>query len=283
MPVPPSPVLRAALRWLEHLPKSQLARTRALFRSHREFGDISPTQYEAAYAWLQENRLLDASTSAGDPRNAVFSTAIKDTLWFSEADVLVAEPTTLPEDGLRAAKAVGLSPDEAFAAVRHAWSKVDASERVRIGKAGELAIMELLSGIPDVSFQHVSEQSDGYGYDIGVTALGATLHVEVKATSRRGQPRIFLSRNEYETMRRDPTWTLLAVRLNQGLRPVAVATARRSWITEAVPVDRPAGGRWESVRLDVPSNALIPGLEGLPHPLPTTFPSMLRGEPSWSG
>lgn len=283
MPIPPSPVLRAAVRWLEHLPTSQLARTRALFRSHREFGDISPTQYEAAYAWLQKNKLLSAYPSTGDPRTTVFSAAIRDTLWFTDADVLVTTPTALPEDALRAAEAISLSLDEAFASVRHVWSRVNTAERARIGKAGELAIIQLLSNIPDVTFQHVAELSDGYGYDVSTTAMNATLHLEVKSTSRRGQLRIYLSRNEYETMRRDPVWTLVAVRLSQKLMPVAITTVRRSWVSEAVPVDRQAAGRWESVRLDVPSDALTPGLEGLPRSLPAPLPPILRGEPPWPG
>lgn len=282
VPVPPSPVLKAALRWLELLPRHELSRARALFRSLPEFNDISPTQYEAAYDWLQERKFLDSLPHSTDLRTTIFTAAIADTLWFSDVDVLITQPEDLPSDGLRAAEAVGLSNEDAFAAVWHSWRKVDAAQRAHIGRAGEKAIVNLLSasGIPA---DHVSQHSDGYGYDVSATLPDRTFHLEIKATNKRGQLRFYLSRNEFETMRRDPDWILVAVRLNTELEPVSVATVCRQWISETVPADRKANGRWESVRLDVAASAICPGISRLSSPPATSVHGMLRGEPPWPG
>lgn len=137
MPVPPSPVLRAALRWLERLPASSPARCRALFTNHADYSDLTPTQYEAAYTWLGENSLLgdpDSSAAAGE---RVFRAALASSgaPWLQDADILVRGPDELPEDALRAADALDISKNEAYEQVSAVWGKVDTEARALIGSA----------------------------------------------------------------------------------------------------------------------------------------------------
>jgi hypothetical protein len=281
VPIPPSPVLRAALRWLEHLPASKEAQIRALFAGHRSYADVTPTQYAAAYEWLQDHGLLKR-IDPGAASAAIFEAAIADSLWFADSDVLVPDPDSLPEDGVAAAEVLNISPPDAFALLKHCWGKVDVGERSRIGSAGELALMALLDAVPEIQVRHVAAQSDGFGYDISAEADRLQLHIEVKSTTRRGRLSIYLSRNEFETMQRDNCWVLAAVRLDADMNVACVATVLRKWIAAAAPRDSP-GGRWESVKLDVPPDALIPGVHPLAIELPSCGTAILRGIPSWPG
>lgn len=286
MPVPPEPVLRAAVRWLEHLPGSSVARTRTLFTSHSSFGGITPTQYAAAHTWLLQAGLIDKAGRVlcdGARQLTVFRAAVSETLWLPDADVLISGPRELPEDASRAATALGLTPDDAFAAIRHAWGKVDTALRERVGVAGERALVELLSSAEDVLVEHVAAYSDGYGYDIAVETAAAAVHLEVKATTRRGRLTIYVSRNEFEVMVRDPTWMLIAIRLDPDLQPAALATVDRDWVNAVVPSDRGPGARWESVRLEVPPEALVTGLPGVRSILRGAYPPMFDGVPAWPG
>ncbi|MFF8681702.1 protein NO VEIN domain-containing protein [Streptomyces sp. NPDC015237] len=128
--------------------------------------------------------------------------------WFQDADLLIRRPDEVPEDALRAAESLGITPEEAYARVRTTWGKVDTEERSRIGSAGELALLELLSGSAQGRVEHVAAWSDGHGYDIFIDAGQGSAHLEVKSTVRAGRLTIYISRNEYETMLRDPVWEL---------------------------------------------------------------------------
>nr|BFE76831.1 hypothetical protein GCM10020092_101320 [Actinoplanes digitatis] len=79
-------------------------------------------------------------------------------------------PDELPEDAVHAAEALGLTPTAAFAHVITAWGKVDTAERVRVGMAGEVALVKLLRDCVDADVNHVAAAADGYGYDIAVHA-----------------------------------------------------------------------------------------------------------------
>ncbi|MCB9440306.1 MAG: DUF3883 domain-containing protein [Mycolicibacterium sp.] len=282
MPVPSSTVLRAAARWLEHRRESSDAQLRALFRAHPAFADITPTQYTTAYEWLQARGLLKASPTTDDCVHVVFEAAIREALWFRDSDLLVPEPNSMPQDGMFAAEALGIEPSEAFAIVHSCWGKVDTAERERIGAAGEYALISLLQSVPDVQVRHVAAVSDGYGYDIHAALLDATLHIEVKTTTRRGRLLIFLSRNEFEAMRRDPDWLLVALRVSDAMRPIATATVDRNWIAMSAPEDQP-GGRWESARLDIPHHAITPGIAPIYTRSTFRAPAILQGEPTWPG
>lgn len=279
MPVPPDPILRAASRWLEHLAVSDVARTRTLFASNRTYADVTPTQYAAALTWLQESGLITPEGEVRVPPEpvSVMEAAVRDTLWLPDADLLISGITELPEDALRASEILGLGSEDALAVVRQAWGKVDTEARLRVGTAGEVALVGLLRAATDVPIRHIAATSDGYGYDIAVD----TTHIEVKTTMRRGRLTIYLSRNEYETMRRDPGWLLALVRLDQNLQPTAVATLDRTWIEEVAPGDHHPRGRWESARLDVPASAVISGLPAVRRLTRTRRPGLLTGDPAW--
>jgi hypothetical protein len=285
VPVPPDPVLRAAVRWLERLPASGAARLRALFTAHSEFSDITPTQYEAAYAWIQDTGLLNDLHSGVPAQRRVFDSAMVhgSAPWLPDADLLVRTPDELPEDALRAAASLGLSEVEAFGQLSAVWGKVDTQQRSRIGAAGELALVELLEVSTNARIEHVAAWSDGFGYDIAVHAAQHSAHLEAKSTTRRGRLTVYLSRNEYETMRRDPEWELVAIRLTSSLEPEAVATIPKEWIAAQAPADSSAHGRWESCRLDVPPGVPVPGIPCVAEALTGEASALLNGATRWPG
>lgn len=200
------------------------------------------------------------------------------TLWLADADLLIRTPEELPEDARRAADALGVSSADAFVLTRQAWGKVDLAARQRVGSAGELAIVKLLTGAVDANVRHVAADSDGFGYDVSVESSKFEAHLEVKATTRRSRLSVFLSRYEYETMCRDADWALTAVRLDHDLELVTVATIARDWILATVPCDRGSAGRWESARLEVPAHAIVPGLPIVRPVLLEPFSRLLTGE-----
>lgn len=286
MQPPADPILRAAVRWLENLLTSPVDRTSALFRSHSSFTDITPTQYAAALSWLQDVGLVDEwgqVTSVENQRLAVFRAAISEALWFPDADVLVSRHEDIPEDAVRAANALGLHSEDAFAAIHHEWGKVDTAIRAHVGARGETALVELLATIGGARVVHVAANSDGYGYDVAVELRGMKAHLEVKTTTRRGRLTIYLSRNEYQVMMRDPFWSLVAVRLDQHYGLAAVAIVDREWIAAVAPTDQAANARWESMRVDVPPEHLISGLGRVAEALQDRCPAILNGHPSWPG
>ncbi|MFF0671674.1 protein NO VEIN domain-containing protein [Streptomyces tendae] len=160
---------------------------------------------------------------------------------------------------------------------------MDTAERSRIGSAGELALLELLTGSAQGRVEHVAAWSDGHGYDIFVDARQGHAHLEVKTTVRTGRLTIYISRHEYETMLRDPAWELVTVRLNRQLKLMAVAAVPRAWIAANVPSDRTALGRWESCRFDIPPEVPVPGIPSLSEMLVESAPEVLRGTPMAHG
>jgi hypothetical protein len=279
VPLPAEPVLRAAVRWLEELPSSGIARCRALFTTHAEFSDITPTQYDAALAWLSETGLLDDLHSRRQVQNRVFSSALLSSgaPWLADADLLIRSPSELPEDVVRAAEALGINGMQAYQELQAVWGKVDTEERSRIGVAGELALVNLLVSSTNAEVEHVAAHSDGYGYDIAVHAGRHSLHIEVKSTVRRNRLTVFLSRHELETMRQDPYWQLVIVRLTNELTMAAVSEVPSSWIATHVPCDRNPCGRWESCRLDIPPEETTAGIPRLAPILGAKPSSLLDG------
>ncbi|MEU4313570.1 DUF3883 domain-containing protein [Nocardia sp. NPDC024068] len=130
---------------------------------------------------------------------------------------------------------------------------------------------------------HVAAFRDGLGYDIAVSGRYDT-HLEVKSTTRQTDLTVYLSRNEYHALRRDPDWELVAVRLNSNREPTAVATVPNDWISEQVPADRSLYGRWESCRLDIPPHIPVPGVSSL-HIASSadTASRLLSGASEWGG
>lgn len=262
MAVPSEPILRAAARWLELLPSSGAARSRAILTSHSDFSDITPTQYETAYDWLEKTGLLKGRPKGVSTGYSVLerSLAYDAPPWFQDADLLVRGPDELPADAVRAAEVLGLSFSEAYACVAATWGKVDTAERKRIGDAGELALVKLIETATAADVDHVAAYSDGLGFDLRVKCRSFQSHIEVKSTTRSNRLSVYLSRNEFETMKRDRDWRLVAVRLGEQLEVLAVGTVPRGWLSLNAPGDASAHGRWESFRLDVPPSELEPGI-----------------------
>ncbi|TDK26586.1 DUF3883 domain-containing protein [Arthrobacter crusticola] len=212
----------------------------------------------------------------------LFSAAIGAALWLENADVLVSHPSELPSDALRAARIFSLTDEEAFAVVQSTWGKVDAEERLRIGSAGESALCALLAEATESEIHHVALESDGYGYDVAVRHAMQSIHIEVKTTTRRGRLTVYLSRNEYETMLRDPSWIMVAVRIDSESRVVAVATVDNGWICENVPANISSFGTWQSTRLEVPQTAMKPGVTPIIPLVTAGVTSLVACEHSWA-
>lgn len=281
MPLPPESLLRAAARWLDRLPESGHRRCRTLFSTVPEFSDLTPAQYDAAYSWLQQAGLLGGTRSHMSAAEQVFEAALADAVWFPDADALIRSPDELPDDAHRAAEALDISGEQAFAHIQAVWGKVDAELRSRIGSAGEAALVELLEQSVAAPVDHVSERSDGFGYDIAVQGGSYEVHIEAKTTRRRSRVDVFLSRHEYETMSHDPSWQLVVIRLSEDLRPEAVCSVRRGWIMKNVPRDQGMNGRWESCRLSVPPTAADSGITRLAPLLTPSRSPLVDGTAAW--
>jgi hypothetical protein len=279
VPVPPNPVLLAAVRWVEKLPANGRARCRSLFTTHAEYSDISPTQYDAAYRWLEETGLLHGSDDTLPVGQRIFRAVLLtgDIHWFPDADIHVREPAEVPIDAGRAAAALGLSELQTYQEIHAVRGKVDTAERSRIGTAGEAALADLLSSATAARIEHVAAHSDGYGYDIAVHAGQRSLHIETKATTRRNRLTFFLSRREYEVMRRDTYWQLVILQLTDQLAISAITSIDSAWIETQLPADRNPYGRWETCRIDVPPEQAVSGVPRLAPLLCRTAPALLRG------
>lgn len=268
MPIPPEPIIKAARRWLEHLPAEGLKRARSLLTNAREYADLTPTQYAEALSWIQAtnlvgadgklnaldvppDRLLEAIIIAGSPP------------WLADADLLINNAAEVPDDAMGAASGLGLSPDEALVVIERARSKVDLEARRLVGDSGEREVLRLLTPLSGVVVDHVASWSDAHGYDVSVTGSGTACHLEVKSTTRSNRRTIYLSRNEFETMRRDPAWVLAIVILDSELALSRIFQVSGAWVLDRAPKDTAPGARWESVRLDVPAAECIPGVSAL--------------------
>ncbi|WP_242882766.1 DUF3883 domain-containing protein [Actinomadura litoris] len=264
---------------MEKLPANGRARCRSLFTTHAEYSDISPTQYDAAYRWLEEAGLLHSSDDNLPVGQRVFRAALltSDIYWFPDADIHVREPAEVPIDAGRAAAALGLSELQAYQEIHAVRGKVDTAERSRIGAAGEAALAHLLSSSTAARIEHVAAHSDGYGYDIAVHAGRRSLHIETKATTRRNRLTFFLSRREYEVMRHDAYWQLVMLQLTDQLAINAIASIDSAWIEAQLPADRSPYSRWEACRIDVPAEQAVSGIPRLAPLLDRAAPALLRG------
>ncbi|MFF0302488.1 DUF3883 domain-containing protein [Streptomyces sp. NPDC004562] len=242
-----------------------------MFLSHPRLRDLTPTQYGAALDWLRREGILQSAGSTPAALSgklaglAVLRAAVAgaEPTWLLDADRTIRSAHDLPLDVVSAAEALGLGANDAVQVIKTVWGKVDTRARAALGAAGEQRLVELLTDALDAEVLHVSEVSDGLGYDILAGCADEALHLEVKTTNRRGRLAVYLSRNEYEVMCTDSEWRLVAVLLDDSGWIAGAGTVNRRWIAEAVPVDGSAHGRWESVRLDVPRAAVSPGVEGV--------------------
>jgi hypothetical protein len=264
--VPPEAVLRAATRWLQQLRGMSISRSQSFFASHPAYNDLTLTQYGLALRWLREigfvTREGALSVSSSPAELALLQTVLMQArpVWLSDADRLILVPDDLPDDATSVGRALGLSPAETLAAVRTTWSKVDTAAREAVGAAGEIALFNLLANLPGVTVRHVAEYSDGFGYDIAVFGDGLRLNLEVKSTTRRGRLSVYLSRNEFEAMRADPSWRLIVVLIGPDQLAEAVGVIESAWVARHAPADSSPFARWESLRLDIPPGVVQRGV-----------------------
>jgi len=259
----PNATIRAAVRWLELIPSAGVRRSRALLCTLAEFSDLTPTQYDAAWEWLQRTGV--PLESRVPPRQRIFDAYLtwQNPVWLRRADDLVRNPDEIPSDADELAGVLGLSGEEAFSQIRNLSGKVDPQLRAAFGAAGEFALVEYLRQSLDAEIEYVAEWSDGHGYDVEVCGRGRSYHLEVKSSLRRHGFRMFLSRNEYEVMRRDPDWILATVLLSEAGELEWIGSIPSGWIRENCPRDSGVFGRWESVRLNVPEQIQTEGIPEL--------------------
>lgn len=267
--IPHSSLLRAAVRWLELLPDNSPERCIAILTNTAKNADLPPSQYYAARQWLVKHGIWTGSSSdvVLSSGSTVFVAAISEAIWFADASHVITAPAELPLDALEAASACGIDENGAYALIRHHHGLVDIALRKSVGDAGERHLVELLRACTTCQVEHVAALSDGYGYDISLTGI-VNLHLEVKTTSRLNQNVIYVSRHEFETMRRDPLWRLIFVRLGGGMALERIFTVDTSWLGAAAPVDTlPGVVDWQSFRLDVPGEQLRVGLSDIDNAL----------------
>jgi hypothetical protein len=116
--------------------------------------------------------------------------------------------------------------------------------------------------------RRVSVQSDQLGYDITTpTTFGFTRRLEVKTTARQGTIiRIDLTRNEVDTGLRDQHWCFVVCRRRGAADTEVVGWNTADLFRMELPDERSTWCRWQSVRIALRINKLIPGLPPLALP-----------------
>ena len=236
---------------------------RSLLTTNVSYGDLTPTQYETALRWLETSGLLTSQELSAPAAVRVYEHAVAEASWFQDADSLVRESDELPADAIYAAQALKIGLGEAYQHLVATWGKVDTAEREKVGAAGEAELVTLLRSSLNATVEHVAARSDGLGYDISVTGNDMSLHLEVKSSTRRRRCIFYLSRNEFEVMKRDPRWSLVFVRLSPEYQISGISTVRKNWIRDAAPLDTGPAVRWDSCRFDAPIEELDPGMPDL--------------------
>ena len=261
-----SSILVAARRWLIELNYQDESRARIALGAVPGRRDITPTQYEIALEWIKSNGLYPRNQS-GTPlvpsAGAIVLAAAIETAtppWLADADSLVQSPDDIPIDVAELGVLLDLDPTEMFDVVRRAWHKFDDTARRQLGLAGELAFVEWLQRHTVAQVVHISMFDDSAGYDMALTIEGRVCaRVEVKSTRREDSARIYLSRNEVETMLVYSSWCLQLVQLDASNALRKVSWVSRESILSGVPLDG-SRGSWQSMRMTLSQDILRPGL-----------------------
>ncbi len=249
----------------------------ALVRADSSHMDLTQTQYADALDWLGVTGILQEGESGlslptaliswpGDHvRQLVFARGLEVSLppWLPDADILVADSSELPLDAASFAAQLGLNEQAALSTIREVHGRLELEHRAAVGRAGEMALVQLLEARWPGSTVHVALTDDGFGYDVAFLLGGVEWHLEVKSTTRRGRLVIYLSRHEHEVSLRDPNWRLVVVGLGDDESPAAVATVNHGRLCHRSPKDTHPGSNWQSVRHQVSSGDLQPGLDFL--------------------
>lgn len=263
----------------------------ALIRAESGQRELTLTQYSTALDWLISNGLLIrwdgqlavAPEALGLTRKAisrlVFLRGIEHegAAWLPDADLLIRDPTEVPQDTARVAAALGLGDGEAFAAIRQVHGRVDLELRSRIGAAGERALVKLLEAEWPGAVVHVALANDGFGYDVLLYAAERAWHLEVKTSTRQGRSVIYLSRHEFEVARFDDNWRLILIILGESGQVASISTIDHKILFSQAPHDVANFSRWESARFEVTRDQQMYGLAFLRQELiPTIKNGLLR-------
>lgn len=152
--------------------------------------------------------------------------------------------------------------------------KVDEERMKVIGAAGEEFVVQsartwlLKLGRPDLAADvcWLSQHSDDLGYDVSCPDPGGCRHrLEVKTSGPKpGVFSFFLSRNEARTGAADNHWSLVAVKENLASELYVAGWLTGDDLRPCLPTDH-GGARWETVRIEIPTTSLRPGLPMLGH------------------
>lgn len=219
---------------------------------------MTPTQYEGALSWLRASGLISESgrpaLAGREAWQAIVEAYIawSEPPWLPDADELIASVDDVPIDVVEICELLNADADNALVPIKRAWRKFDNLLQLELGRAGELALLEWLSSENCADVQHVSEVDDTAGFDIAATSgRGVSAHIEVKSTRRIDSIRLYVSRNEYETMRTDERWCLQIVRLNQNNDIDWLGWLDRDELSAWAPRDI-SDGSWASMKLTLP-------------------------------
>ena len=273
--LPPSSIVSAALRWIALLRLSTIEHAASIIRSDASHTDLTQTQYALGFELLKSISFLPEE-KVGNPaldkallclpdveiRQLLFERVLQwaEPVWLQDADILISAPDEVPDDAYSFAHSLGLESVSAFVGIRNAQAKVDSLERSRVGLAGELALVHLLEREWPGSTNHVSQVSDGFGYDVVFRHECTDWHLEVKSTTRRGRLAIHLSRHEQEVGQFDRNWRLVAVGLDSLMQIESLATVNHEALWRRAPRDLCLEAKWESALHEVAPADLDRGL-----------------------
>jgi Domain of unknown function (DUF3883) len=146
---------------------------------------------------------------------------------------------------------------------------VDARAFEALGNAGEEHVVGALKAqlralgadLEAERVRRVSLISDELGYDVTAPCLDGRLRrLEVKATRSQGSAaQIVVTRNELTVGFADPDWSLVVVRISEPDGDV-LGWASAADLAELLPEDRHRHGHWQSARLLIAIDSLVPGL-----------------------
>jgi hypothetical protein len=145
----------------------------------------------------------------------------------------------------------------------------DQTQASELGLRGEEHVVEVARadlvglGRADLAdrVQRLSELSDQLGYDVVAPTLNGMRRLEVKTSGRTAvEPfHLFLSRLEFEVGMADPSWALVACRVDSDDVVEVVGWCRATAIEPLLPSDTPTA-HWVTIEISLPLAELAPGL-----------------------
>jgi hypothetical protein len=145
----------------------------------------------------------------------------------------------------------------------------DQAQFALLGARGEkFVVEEARAGLVELGradlagrVQRVSQLSDQLGYDVVAPTLNGVRRLEVKTSGRPADDafHFFLSRLEFEVGMADPSWALVACRVDRDEALTIVGWCRAGAIEGLLPGDT-AAAHWMTTEISLPLTAFEPGL-----------------------